>query len=61
MYKRQALIRYFGSLKKLRAATIEQIAEVPGVGPKTAAAVKAALGAHEPQVAINVTTGEILE
>ena len=59
--RRKALIRYFGSLKKLRAATIEQIAEVPGVGPKTAAAVKAALGAHEPQVAINVTTGEILE
>ena len=39
------LITYFGSLKKLRAATVEEIAAVPGFGPKLALAIKEALGA----------------
>ena len=30
--RRKTLIKHFGSLKKLRAATIEEIAEVPGIG-----------------------------
>jgi excinuclease ABC subunit C len=37
------LLRHFGSLRKLRAASIEQIIEVPGVGRRTAEAVLAAL------------------
>jgi excinuclease ABC subunit C len=41
--RRTALLRHFGSLAKLREATAEQIAEVPGIGAKTAAAVVAAL------------------
>lgn len=59
--RRKALIKHFGSLRKLRAATVEEIAEVPGIGPRTAAAVKVALAAQEAPVAINVTTGEVLE
>ena len=59
--RRKALLKYFGSLRKLRAATVEQLAEVPGVGLKTAAAVKEALGQHEPAEAINLTTGEIIQ
>jgi excinuclease ABC subunit C len=59
--RRKALIKYFGSLRKLRAATVEQIAEVPGIGPRTAAAIKAALAAQEAPVAVNVTTGEVIE
>jgi excinuclease ABC subunit C len=59
--RRKALITYFGSLRKLRAATVEQIAEVPGIGPRTAAAIKAALAAQEAPVAVNVTTGEVIE
>jgi excinuclease ABC subunit C len=59
--RRKALITYFGSLRKLRAATVEQIAEVPGIGPRTAAAIKAALEAQEAPVAVNVTTGEVIE
>lgn len=58
--RRKALLTYFGSLKKLRAATVEQIGAVPGIGPRTAGAVKAAL-AGEPPTAINVTTGEVIE
>lgn len=41
--RRKTLLRHFGSLRKLRAATVEEIAAVPGVGPRTAAAIKDAL------------------
>jgi excinuclease ABC subunit C len=42
--RRKALLRHFGSVKKLAAASVEEIATVPGVGPRTAAAILAALG-----------------
>jgi excinuclease ABC subunit C len=41
--RRKALLRRFGSLKRLAAATPEEIAEVPGIGRRTAEAVVAAL------------------
>lgn len=48
--RRKALLTEFGSLRALRAADVDQVAGVPGVGPKTAEAVVAALaedgGAH---------------
>lgn len=59
--RRKALLTYFGSLRKLRQAEVAQIAEVPGIGPRTAAAIKQALDAQEAPVAINMTTGEVLE
>jgi excinuclease ABC subunit C len=60
--RRKALLRHFGSVKRLRAATVEEIAEVPGVGPQTAAAVHAALASSSPaQPAVDPTTGEIVE
>ena len=34
--KRQALLQHFGSLKKLRAASVKEITQVEGIGPKTA-------------------------
>lgn len=43
--RRKALLRHFGSLKRLSAATVEEITEVPGVGRRTAEAILAALGA----------------
>jgi len=57
--RRKALVRHFGSLKKLREAEVGDIALVPGIGAKTAAAVKAALAAQEPAEAINTATGEV--
>lgn len=45
--RRRTLLRHFGSLRKLRAATVEEIAVVPGVGPRTAAAIKEALEADD--------------
>ena len=60
--RRKALLRHFGSLKRLRAATVEEVAEVPGIGPRTAEAVVAALAAAAPASgAVNVATGEILD
>jgi excinuclease ABC subunit C len=59
--RRKALISYFGSLKKLRAATVEEIAAVPGFGPKTAAAIKLALQEAPRPEAIDMATGEVLD
>jgi excinuclease ABC subunit C len=42
--RRAALLKHFGSVRKLRAADVDEIAAVPGFGPRTAAAVLAALG-----------------
>ncbi|MFY1656356.1 excinuclease ABC subunit UvrC [Micromonospora sp. WMMD1274] len=41
--RRKALLRHFGSLKRLSSATVEEITEVPGVGRRTAEAILAAL------------------
>ncbi|GIG29439.1 excinuclease ABC subunit UvrC [Cellulomonas marina] len=41
--RQAALLRHFGSVKRLRAASAEEIATVPGMGERTAAAVVAAL------------------
>jgi excinuclease ABC subunit C len=41
--RRGALLKHFGSLRKLRQADAAEIAAVPGMGPRTAAAVVAAL------------------
>ncbi|SEK93782.1 excinuclease ABC subunit UvrC [Streptacidiphilus jiangxiensis] len=60
--RRQALLKHFGSLKKLKAATIDEICEVPGVGRRTAEAVAAALASRTPSApAVNMATGEIME
>ncbi len=58
--RRKALIRHFGSLKKLRAATVEEISAVPGFGRVTATAIKEQLDRKPTAEAINTATGEIL-
>lgn len=58
--RRKALLKHFGSLRKLRAASVEEIALVPGFGPRLAANVVEALGSQQPGEAINMTTGEVL-
>ncbi|MEU3912511.1 MULTISPECIES: excinuclease ABC subunit UvrC [unclassified Streptomyces] len=60
--RRLALVKHFGSVKKLRQATIDQICEVPGIGRKTAETVAAALARAVPAgPAVNTATGEIIE
>jgi excinuclease ABC subunit C len=46
--RRKALLRQFGSVKKLSAASADEIALVPGIGTRTAAAIAAALGPGSP-------------
>ncbi|MFJ4833938.1 excinuclease ABC subunit UvrC [Streptomyces sp. NPDC088747] len=60
--RKQALIKHFGSVKRLRSATIEQICEVPGIGRKTAETIAVALAQAAPAApAVNTATGEIME
>ncbi|MFK4119654.1 excinuclease ABC subunit UvrC [Streptomyces longwoodensis] len=60
--RKQALIRHFGSVKRLRGATVEQICEVPGIGRKTAETIAAVLAQAVPGgPAVNTATGEIIE
>ena len=59
--RRKALLRRFGSMKKLRAATAEEIAETPGFGARLADAVVAAVASQQVGESVNLTTGEILE
>ncbi|MGW3357732.1 excinuclease ABC subunit UvrC [Streptomyces bungoensis] len=60
--RKQALIKHFGSVKKLRSATLEQIQEVPGIGRKTAETIAVALAQAAPAApAVNTATGEIME
>jgi excinuclease ABC subunit C len=46
--RRAALIKHFGSLRKLRAAEVGDIAALPGFGRRTAEAVLAALNGEQP-------------
>jgi excinuclease ABC subunit C len=61
--RRKALLTHFGSLKRLRGASVEQIVAVPGIGPHTAEAILAALAdtRRRSTPAINAATGEILD
>jgi excinuclease ABC subunit C len=62
--RRKTLIKHFGSLKKLRAASVEEIAQVPGIGRTTATSIARAV-APDPTarktVSVNTATGEIEE
>ncbi len=49
--RRQALLRHFGSVKRLREASAEEIREVPGIGRATAEAIVAALRGESPSPA----------
>ena len=60
--RRKALLRHFGSVKKLKDASIDQIREVPGIG--TVLADTIAVHLHDPATqaasAVDMTTGEVL-
>jgi excinuclease ABC subunit C len=62
--RRRTLVKHFGSLRKLRAAEVDEIALVPGIGPRTAVAIKDAVtraGGQTGRQAVNTATGEIQE
>jgi len=59
--RRKALLKSFGSVKKLRAATAEEIASVPGIGLTTAESIVEALATGDSAPTINTATGEIID
>jgi excinuclease ABC subunit C len=62
--RRRTLVKHFGSLKKLRLAEVDEIAQVPGIGPRTASAIKdavAAASSHTGAQTVNTATGELME
>ncbi len=61
--RRKALLRHFGSLKRLKAATVDEVMEVPGIGRRTAETVLAAVSAPVAQdaaPAFDPVTGEVV-
>ena len=62
--RRRTLLKHFGSLKRLREASVEELTQVPGIGERTAVAIKEAVAtasAKRQTVAVNTATGEIEE
>jgi excinuclease ABC subunit C len=46
-HRRKALVTHFGSVARLKQASVDEITSVPGIGVATAAAVLAALGVEQ--------------
>ncbi|MBF4995112.1 excinuclease ABC subunit UvrC [Arthrobacter gandavensis] len=61
--KQKALLKHFGSVRRLKQADAAQLQEVPGIGPSMAAALQAALASttSDAEPAVNMATGEIVE
>ena len=60
--RRKALLRHFGSVKRLREASVEEIREVPGIGAALGATIHTTLHhpRSQPSPAVDMTSGEIL-
>ncbi|GAA2118503.1 excinuclease ABC subunit UvrC [Nocardioides bigeumensis] len=66
--RRKTLLKHFGSLKKLREASVDELALVPGIGARTATAIKDAVEEQQRAKvarghtgAVNTATGELIE
>jgi excinuclease ABC subunit C len=60
--RRKALLRHFGSVKKIRAASVTDLEAVSGIGPALAATIAAELAQAGPVgPAVNLMTGEIVD
>ena len=60
--RRKALLKHFGSVKRLKEASVVQMQEVAGIGAALAGTIHLALDHPTPRTeqSVNVTTGEIL-
>ena len=59
--RRQALLDHFGSVAALKKASLDEIAAVPGIGPKSAENIVRAVNESDVQISVDTATGEILE
>jgi excinuclease ABC subunit C len=58
--RKRALLRNFGSVRRIKAADEEELQQVSGIGPRLAATIVEALAAQPPSEQVNTTTGEIV-
>jgi len=65
--RRKTLLKHFGSLKRLRQASVDEVAELPGFGRRTAESVVLAVNSAATKAdtsrapSVNTATGEILD
>ena len=59
--RRKALLKAFGSVKRISAASVDELAEVPGIGPALAAVIAAQLASADTMPAVNLATGEVVD
>lgn len=59
--RRKTLIKHFGSMRKLRKATVAEISAVPGIGDRIAKSIHDALALAPATTSLNTATGEVKE
>lgn len=59
--RRTALLKRFRTVSAVRAASVEELQEVDGIGPALAASIHAALSRSSAAPAVNVMTGEVAD
>ncbi|MFC7488871.1 excinuclease ABC subunit UvrC [Knoellia sp. CPCC 206453] len=59
--KQKSLLRHFGSVKRIRAATLDELGEVKGIGPTLAETIQRELTGAPAEPTVNLMTGEILD
>ena len=59
--KRKALLRHFGSVKRIRAATPQELVDVPGIGTALAHTIERELTGAAVEPTVNLMTGEIVD
>jgi excinuclease ABC subunit C len=58
--RKKALLRHFGSLRKVKAADVEALQHVTGIGPRLAQTIHEALADRPSGGGVDAATGEIL-
>ena len=59
--RRKSLLDKFGTVTALKSASIDEISDVPGIGPKMAKTIFESINQKEPTRNIDMQTGEILD
>ncbi len=59
--RQKLVLTTFGSVKRVRKATVTELQEVPGIGPAVATAIHEALNKREQGSAVNLSTGEVVQ
>ncbi len=59
--RKAAVLKHFGSLRAVRAASADELLQVPGVGPALATAIRTTLATDVPPPSVDTSTGEIID